>query len=377
MSETKKPIDDERKEQLNRQAQTANISLEAAKLDSIAQIYPVEIREDFLWLGAYLRDRCNRNLDVLVHQVREKGFTAVKTTFSKILRGKWNTDAEGKPTAPVMAVRNFNQMVQALRSEAQHIWQNGRTPFIKTGTYQAIDDYITTKRAPETICKFGLILGPTGGQKTASTKFYCFLNNSGKCVHLEAPEKPTMGRFVRELGTAYGIPEKINGEKLRMRIKENVKAHNTIIVDNVQRLHKPGLGWNQEIFSYLQKLQDDTGCTIIMVSIPSFESLMTAGEESDYFEQFIGRVGGDNKILRLDDYAPRQDVLDIAEAFGLKDADRYLPELEKLSRSPGRIRILFTALQDAKRAADANEKPLTIRYVREATGKVVSEEVAS
>lgn len=351
------------------QGDVLNISLEDHKLEAIAETYPDSIREDFVWLGRHIRDQCNRNLDVLTHKVRKLGFTTDKTTFSKILRGRLQTDAEGNPTsAPCIKLRNFEQIVDALRSEAKIVWQSGKTPFIETDTWKDIEDYIDTRRIPESICKFGLILGPTGSQKTTCLRHYAFLHNSGTFKSVEAPEKPTMGRFVRELGKAYGIPEKVNGEKLRIRISDNVTERKAIAVDNVQRLYKPHHGWNQEIFNYLQKLQDDTNCTIILCSIPDFEGVLKAGADKGYFEQFVGRVGGWNEVLRLPDYPPREDVLAIAEAFKLQNAESHVKALEALAAQPGRIRILFNALQKAKRLADAKEQKLTIKHLREAQG---------
>jgi AAA domain-containing protein len=351
------------------QALTLNISLETSKVDAIAETYPEPIREDYIWLAGYVRDRCSRNLDLLTHRVRKLGFTTDKTTFSKIFRGRYHRDSEGNPAPPCINARNFEQIVSALRSEAQIVWISGKTPFIETGTWTRIEEYITDKRAPETICKFGLILGPTGSQKTSCGKRYALLNNSGKVIHIEAPEKPTMGRFVRELGKAYGIAEKVAGEKLRIRITENVTEKKCIIIDNIQRLYKPRQGWNQEIFNFLQKLQDDTGCTIIMISIPPFEETLRAGDERGYFEQFIGRIGGWHEVLRLDDQTPRADLEAIAEAYGLKDASSHWKELEGLCREAGRIRILFNALQKAKRKADAANQKLTIRHLRAVLGK--------
>jgi len=344
-----------------------NVSLESAKLENIASTYPETIRLDFLWLAGHLRDDCSRNLDVLVHRAHQHGFKTDKTTFSKILRGRWNRDAEGAVLEhPIISVRNFNQLVDALRKDASRASLAGRVPFIETGTWLEFHDYIEVKRAPEQVCKFGLIIGPTGSQKSACAKQYRNLNNSGKVVHLEAPEKPTMGRFVRELGKAYGIPDKVSGEKLRMRITENVTAAKAIIIDNIQRLYKPQHGWNQEIFNYLQKLQDDTGCTIIMIAVPEFEIDLRAGRDRGYFEQFEGRVGGRSEFHILPDFTPREDILKIAEAFNLQDAEKHLDYLEKISKERGRIRILFNALQKAKRLADAAGKKLTIKHVRTA-----------
>jgi DNA transposition AAA+ family ATPase len=344
-----------------------SISLEQAQIEAIAETYP-EIKEDFIWLAGYLRERCSRKFEVLEHRIREHGFKTDRTTLSRMFRGLWNKDSKGAATKhPLMSVLNFQQIVDTLRKEARREDLAGKVPFVETGTWEDIKLYIEIKRAPEQVCKFGLIIGPTGSQKSACVKHYRDLNNSGKVVHLEAPEKPTMTRFMRELGTAYGISQKYTCEPLRLRILENVKAAKCIIIDNIQRLYKERQGWNQEIFNFLQKLQDDTGCTIILVAVPEFEAILRNGRDRGYFEQFEGRVGGVSEFLTLPEYTPREDIKQIAESFGLKDRNKEVVEyLEKITRERGRIRILFNALQKAKRLADKDGEKLAIGHVRRA-----------
>src|SRR4029077_16912707 len=74
-------------------------------LDIIAQGYPEEMREPFMWFGWYGREECGRDLELLTSRARERGVDHDKTTWSKILRGKWNKGKENEPLpSPVIAM---------------------------------------------------------------------------------------------------------------------------------------------------------------------------------------------------------------------------------------------------------------------------------
>jgi hypothetical protein len=302
--------------------------------------------------------------------VKKRGWDTHETTFSRILRGKLFDDNN----QPCIKLKTLEQIVQGLRQEALLAQLSGRVPFIETTTWKDFSDYIDFKRGPDTVCKFGLIIGPTGSQKTACARQYQIRNNHGACVHIESPETPTMGKFITKLGRAYGVSEFHNLEKKRERINECVNDRSTIIVDNIQRMYRDRRGWDQPIFNYLQQLQDDTNCTIILLCVPEFELTLSRGMDKGYFEQFEGRVGGQSEFLVLGEYAPSDDVLMIAQAFGLAEADKHLGELDQIARRRGRIRILFNALQKAKRAA--GNSALTMKHVRKSLKEPETKEAA-
>ncbi|MHB8520704.1 MAG: AAA family ATPase [Limisphaerales bacterium] len=341
------------------------IRLESSWLDAVAATYPEEIREDFIWLGSYLRDRCSRNVDVLEAQLKKLGIETTAGTLSRIVRGKMFDE----DNTPIMRVKTFHRLVEVLRRDERLSLMAGKVGFIDTPTSTLIHDYIDIRRAPETVCKFGLIVGATGSQKTASCKEYILRNNHGTCVHLESPDTPSLRKFHTDLAERFGISIWATSENKRLKILENVNDRKTIIIDNIQRLYKPRQGWNQPVFNFLQKLQDDTGCTIILLAVPEFEMSLRAGMDKGYFEQFEGRCGGADEFLVLPEWPTREDVLAIAEAFKLQDAEQHADELEKLGHARGRIRILFNALQKAKRLAESTKRPLTIKHVRSVTGK--------
>lgn len=343
----------------------SKLLLESARLEAIFQMYPEPMREDALWLGGYVREKCSRSVDVLEAQVKKLGFSTTASTFLKVLRGQWNRNGDGQETAPIISIRNFQAIIEALRREDRISGLAGSVPYVETGTYRDIARFIDKKRAPQTICKFGVIIGPTGTGKSAAFKHYQQLNNHGLVVHVETPYVPSISKFVTKLAAAYGVSVFLSSEIKLKRLAENLNDRKTLIIDNAQRLYLPSRGSNQPCFNYLQEIQDDTGCTIILSITPEFETVLGHGMTAGYFEQFEGRAGGRQSFLVLDPYPPAEDVLQIAEAYGLRDAEKHVRYLETIVQRRGRIRILFTVLQEAKRLAEVESKPLTIGIVKE------------
>jgi DNA transposition AAA+ family ATPase len=340
-------------------------NLQDVQLERTAtETLPESMREAFLWLGCFLRDECNRSLDVLEGKIAELGLTTTGSTLGKIINGMWQRDADGRATkAPILSEKKFLDLVDRLRKQAQFASMAGQVSFIETETWEKIKEYIDIRRAEARVCKFGLIIGATGSQKTECLKQYAIRNNHGKVVHLEAPDSASMHRFLTELALAYGVGRSKKRAEKELAIFENVNKTKTIIIDNIQRLFKPQQGWNQPILSFLQKLQDDTRCTIILCCVPESE-LVRQGH--GYFEQFEGRCGGKQEFLWLPNYTQPGEVEQIAEAFKLKDAVKYTDDLLILARSRGRIRVLFNVLQLAKQLAEADGRNhITIADVRE------------
>lgn len=340
------------------------------ELDVIAQQYPEEMREPFMWLGWYGREECGRDLDVLVARARELGIPHDKTTWSRILRGRWNRDAEGQEMpSPIISLAKFLKAVATLRDDHRVREMAGRVPFIMTPTAQQIWSFVDVRRAAERINRFGVVVGFTGSQKTATFKEYCRRHNHGLCVWMEAPENGSQAEFLSWLGTKYGGDHRESMQRAKVRVFSTVKNRHTIIVDNAQAMYRPERDFNQPVFSLLRRLQDEKQCTIILSITPEFHQKLQTQMLMGYFEQFEGRAGGRRNFLVLPAYPPAEDVLAVAKAFGLREAERHLEELVKIAHEPGRIRILFEDLQEAKRLAEAQGKALTIGHVREVRGE--------
>ncbi|MBN8246217.1 MAG: AAA family ATPase, partial [Verrucomicrobia bacterium] len=211
----------------------------------------------------------------------------------------------------------------------------------------------------------GALFGFWGAQKTATFREYERQRNHGRVRWMEAPENGGVGEFVTRL--AADMSPQSSGDKKRAHLLRAVKAERCFIIDNCQDLYKPDWQDRQPAFSYMRRLQDETGCTIIMSITPTFEKVLAGAQMAAFFEQFEGRSGGQKNWLRLPDYAPQEDVLKIAEAFGMADARKHAKTLLGIAREPGRIRRLFEDLQDARTLA--GEEPLTIEQLSEIRGE--------
>lgn len=370
-----------------------SLRLDHVTLETRAAHLPESMRENFVWLGAFVRDQCNRDFEILTQQMTELGYKHDKTTWNRVLKGQWRHDSKGKPMEnPIISEDRFNRAVNALRKYEADREQMGAVPFVVTPTARSIIDYLTLKRLPERVCKFGVVIGETGTQKTASFKEYRRLNNHGTTALVEAPERASMSQFMTDLAREFGYSTQSGYQKKKDYVLQAVKRRTMIIVDNVQRLYDPKFKGNQPIFNFLQKLQEDTGCTVIICFTPTFEKTFTEGflfdpkkrryssparGQDTFFEQFIGRAGGIRSFLRLPEYPTEADVETIATALRVKGSDNKTAraELYDLACEPGRIRRLFEVLQQAKADADAEGQPLHMNHVRAVAADYQTEEV--
>lgn len=345
--------------------ENSQFRLDDLSLEKQAAGYPDEMRAPFMWFGWYVREVCLRDLDVLLLKLKDLGIQHDKTTFSKILRGRWNKDSNDKVLAvPCLALTKFLKCVELLKDHHRVQEMAGKVPFVMTSTAKMLFDFIDTRRAPERVNRFGVIVAYTGSQTTATFKHYQREHNHGLCTWQEAPENGSMKEFIVTLAAKYGGTWNDSYDSARQRVFRTVKRTNTIIVDNAQALYRPKQGVDQPVFNLLRRLQDERECTIILKITNEFHKRLLGEMLQGYFEQFEGRAGGRRNFLQLPDFPPEEDVLQIAEAFKLRDAEKHLDYLVKLSREPGRIRILFEDLQEAKVVAESEDKPLTISHVK-------------
>jgi hypothetical protein len=353
------------------------LKLDIATVEKRISRYPEELREPVLWLATYTAQECGRDIDILTNRAAALGFDLDKTSWSKILRGRWNSRLVGgaggahlEPlTTPIVNLARLQRAIAALRKDQQLKQMAGKVPFVKTSRAETIWNFIDALRAEDRINKFGIIVGRTGTEKSASTLEYSRLNNHLTCVHQEAPAKPSYSQFIADLAAKYNGSRQASWARMINKIHESVNSKRTIILENVQRLYVEKAEANQPVFNFLQKLQDETQCTIIMTITPVFADTLTRKLANGYFEQFIGRAGGVGEFLRLPDFATEEDVLLIAKSFGLQRAESCLDYLVKISREPGLIRILFGALQKAKVAAEAEKEKFTVDHIRIARGE--------
>ena len=362
----------------------ARLRLDTPTIETRIAHYPEPLREPVSWLASYTREECNRDLGILASQAAALGFEFDSNNWSKVLRGRWNRDANEQPLdSPIIKLEKLLRAIDALRRDSLLREQAGKVPFIWTPTAEEIFNYITTRRAHDRINKFGMIVGHTGTQKSATCREYCRRNNHGNCVMVEAPSSPSITQLITDLSERYGCGRQSTWDRKRNTINKSVNSRKSIIIENIQRLYNERAEENQLVFSYLQKLQEDTGCTIILTLTPVFMTKLKRGLAQGYFEQFIGRVGGDKAVLTLEDYPSAEDITAIAKAFGLtrlNERNVHLTENEKeitmttldyltrICREPGRIRVLFEALQSAKVRAAKRGKEFNIELIMSVRG---------
>lgn len=342
-----------------------SMKLDDLTLDTIAKTYPEELREPFMWLGWFAREECHRELDVLTTRAEELNVRFDKQTWSKILRGKWNKDKYDNPLPhPVVALPKLLKAIATLREDHRVREMAGKIPFIPTPTTELIFNFIDVRRAPERVNRFGVVVGRTGTQKTATFKEYQRLHNHGLCTWQEAPENGSVKEFITQLSVKYGGGWQDSYERHRQRIFKTVKSRNTIIIDNAQTLYLPKRGNDQPVFNLLRRLQDERQCTVILSITFEFHQRLLQSMMQGYFEQFEGRAGGRRNFLVLPDHPGEEDVLAIAQAFKLRDAEKHLEFLVGIVHEPGRIRRLFEDLQQAR--VEAGDGQLTIKHVKAA-----------
>lgn len=326
--------------------------------------FPEPVRPAFIWLKSYTRDALGRDVDRLDEAFRGAGVFHDKAAWSKVLRGRWQSNGKGYvPKHAVLTVESFIGAVEKLQAVVRAEFAVGQIPFVMTTVAQRIFDYIDLRRSVGRANGIGVIVGPTGGQKTATFREYARQRNHGSTRWFEAPENGAMCEFVTRL--ASDLSAQTASDKKKAHLLKSLHPGKCLIIDNCQDLFRRDGDDHQPAFSYIRRLQDETGCTFILSFTPS--GIRLVQQIAGYWEQFEGRSGGSRKWLRLEDYAPRADVAKIAAAFGLKAGKTELDLLEKIAREPGRIRRLFEDLQDATLMAGG--AALTIEHVKEARGE--------
>lgn len=326
-----------------------------AEMERAIDHYPDPIRQEARWLQGFFFDHCQANAVSLRRVACKINHDKSVEYWTNILSG-YNFRGENSPGAwkkDGRAWTEFLEMIDGLRRYAQQAARANRLPFVQTPTYRCIENFITAKRALAAVCKIGGIIAPTGGQTSESFKFYRDLNNHGQVTHLEAPANGLLTTLQIKILEQYHV----TGVKLTMRatreqaIRDNINETRCIIIDNAQVLFHAGKGGDQPCFNWIRELYDDRRPTIILKFTEEFLGDLTRGAAKGYFEQFIGRMGGLNSLLRLPEYAPVADLKAIARSFGLDPGKGAMDYLHRWSRQPGRIRIVFDRLQLAQMLA--------------------------
>lgn len=345
-------------------------------IDAEMELFPKDIQPLYQWLKIWVRDECKRDVDVLVEHARRLGVTIDKTNWVRILKGRWRHDADGNELPnPYVSATNLLNAIKALKHEIRIELLQGGMPFFETTVFHTIRRFVEKKMRKDRVNRFGAIVGPTGLQKTASYKELALRCPDIKW--LESADNGSIKELTIRFAVKCGASRSIAYGPARQKIFEAMEPHNgrikCVIVDNMQDMVRTDKALkamgkvieNQPAYGFLRSLQDESGCAVIWSITPDKEDSMF-DRNSVYLEQFEGRFGGRDGLLRLPNNNPKADLLMIAEGLGLKDAGKHLELLQRLERERGRIRRYFELLQDAKDAADADGERLTASYLEEA-----------
>jgi hypothetical protein len=305
--------------------------------------YPESVREDCIWLRAYTWRTLNKEHALLHKLAVSLGITVSSNYWYQVLTGRYFTTG-GDPKA-------LKGYIERIRTEARKKEETGSIGFVESETWFRVRDYIDSRRAPDAVCHFGAVEAPTGSQKTWCLKHYTSLNNHLRTVYLQAPSRPTRARIVQKLARAYMIAYEGNIVRKELDIEEVVSPDKCIIIDDAQHLFAPQADMeHQPVFTYLQELQEETGCTIIFSWVPTFRSVIESNHQ--FWQQFMGRIGGPEKILTLKQGLPKKDLLAFAAAYGVANDAAALPILRKWASTRWGMRVFVDRLRDARLLAN-------------------------
>lgn len=332
-------------------------------------VYPPEAVEPTLEILRYVDKHCNRNINDLVDHVRRRNINRDYNYFYQVLTGRYfRKNKEGGVDGSWRGLREIWTQLSAYDAFATKLSQ---TRFVETSVWHRINGYVQRKRLPFSCCRFGLIRGHTGNQKTESYYQLIRKEEPGFGYHMECPADATLNLFIDKLNFVTGGPRTGTKSHKREHIRNVfLSPRRFLIADNIQRCFIPSAGARQPIFEFLIELQEDTKSTMIG-SLTPVEEKFAAALSNAYFEQLIGRIGGLREILEIEEYTNDDDIELITRSFPFSDKDvaKLQDRLRRLIREAGRVRALFSALQEATRIANVEGEKVSydhvIRYLGE------------
>ncbi|HEY4415928.1 MAG TPA: hypothetical protein VGO57_09570 [Verrucomicrobiae bacterium] len=368
MSDTKQEVKNHRKNSM--------ILFDDSTIEAEMLLMPKELQEPYRWLKNYIRDECSRDVGVFLPRAKELGITIDVTNWVRVLKGRWKRDADGNElVSPYISATNLLNAITAMREQVRVELLQGGIPFFETSIFHTIRRFIEKKMRKDRVNRFGPIVGPTGLQKSAS---YNELSLRSPLIkHFESSDNGNLTDFIMTWARKCGASKHATSSEARRTIFEGMMPVNgqikCAIIDNMQDMIRKdkrliAVGKSLEIqpaYQFVRRVQDETKCAIIWSLTPESEDQMF-DTKSIYLEQFIGRAGGRDGILRLPNNNPKDDLIQIATGLGMKDARSNAELLRNIERKPGRIRYFFDILQDAKDAADDDGEKLTAYYVQAA-----------
>ena len=324
--------------------------------------YPQDAQECVLTLAEFCNTHCDGSDQRMAAHFNEK-YRYSKDWFYQLFSGRRFNRKIGKLQVDMTKLAELADDAKKI-SEGGTI--GGAIPHVETETVREMRDAIDMIRPDTNVCKWLMVCGTTGAQKSYAARYYALTNPD--VYYLESPTVPSVCELSMIIGEVVpSCRADFSGARLRREIIKNVKPKNCFIFDNAQRMYDPHKKLNQPLFGFLQALQDSTRCSIVLIFVDeatgeSSLRRVAFGKDAGYFEQLVGRAGGEESILFLPDVPSDSDLNAFAKATGFKDSAQrraMLPILRKLARRKGRLRVVLNALQTAARLAIAAKREIT------------------
>lgn len=162
------------------------------------------------------------------------------------------------------------------------------------------------------------IFGDSQIGKTASLKEYQRRNNHGQTIYVEVPTGGSLGAFLRALGKAFNLPQRVEAKQLADRIIDCFDDKMLLIVDEAHRLPitrqaVAGLA----VYSFLRELMNRKQCGIVVSMTNEGRNDFLKGPYAKQLEQFWRRR---TAPLQLPNVTPDDDAALFAQAYGLPAA---------------------------------------------------------
>jgi hypothetical protein len=344
------------------------IRKDIGQFDAKIAHYPEEVKEDVAFIYSLNQTEFSGQYAQIANLVRNEGrLNYSDQYFYQVLSGRYFRPDPKNPSRTLGSIENLKEVAAWLRNWAIFNSEAGGMPFIETPTWQEILDYYDAVSAPETVNKWGAIVGSTGTGKSRMTKRLELVRNHGSTRRIEAT-RGSLARFLMKLGWAFGVPLSAGSSERMERLADCVNSKRRIIIDNFQKLYDPRKHAIQATIDWLMEFQDDTQCTIFLSWTPIFTRAIGDGQDKAYFEQLVGRLGGLETIYELPEYTPMRDLRAIVERMQIAGGDRSVRILKEWSRLPGRQRILYGRLQKAYRLSrDEKSKCIKLSHLEAAS----------
>jgi len=310
-----------------------------ADVREAVRVYPPEHQEKLLTIYGYWMQRLHGDKAEVQHLLQTDW-----TTWGRILRGVYRKD-EG---------HNIDHWIETKAERAlQAIRADSAGTFVHTVTTRRIHSFLDYAR--ET-AGMALIIGDSGTGKTEAVREWARQNNHGASIYLDCPTSSGLRALLEELALVCGLSTYATCAQLCRAVESTLDTRNILIVDEAQRL-LPATPSRRSTsaLDFLRRLHDTRGVTVIFVSTAVFDQTRQPAAIRAYMAQLYRRV---DLPLALPAKTPRSEVYQIVEAFRDDPPTDLLKTAREVADQHGRIGLLFTLLNQARKLADHEKRPL-------------------